>query len=228
MRPRKNGPICLIQFYTNIFVKKMENLILGFLTGGSLILAIGPQNIFVIEQGLKRNYIFTITSICAFSDVLLIFIGIFIYQFFSFISWKVEILLNIILVLFLLRFIWGKLKEFKIKYYIKNIDQTHNLKNVILKTLGFTYLNPHVYSDTVFILGNLSKNFLVQEKIFFAFGASASSILFFYCLGYLSSLSANFIKGKNTWKYLNISIILFMTALVFYIIYNTYTRLSLF
>ena len=62
----------------------MENLILGFLTGGSLILAIGPQNIFVIEQGLKRNYIFIITTICSFSDVLLIFIGVFVYHFFSF------------------------------------------------------------------------------------------------------------------------------------------------
>ena len=83
----------------------MENLIFGFLTGGSLILVIGPQNIFVIEQGLKRNYIFTITTICAFSDVLLIFLGIFVYQVFSFVSWEVEIFLNVILVLFLLKFI---------------------------------------------------------------------------------------------------------------------------
>ena len=89
----------------------MENLILGFFTGGSLILAVGPQNIFVIEQGLKRSYIFTITTICAFSDVLLIFIGVFVYQFFSFISWEVEIFLNVILVLFLLKFVWDKFKE---------------------------------------------------------------------------------------------------------------------
>ena len=54
----------------------MENLILGFLTGGSLILAIGPQNLFVIEQGLKRNFVFTITTICASSDIFLIFLGI--------------------------------------------------------------------------------------------------------------------------------------------------------
>ena len=205
----------------------MENLILGFLTGGSLILAIGPQNIFVIEQGLKRNYIFTITTICSFSDVFLIFLGIFIYQFFSFISWEVEILLNGILVLFLLRFIWGKFKDLNKKYNIENIDQSKNLKSVILKTLGFTYLNPHVYSDTVFILGNLSKNFLLQEKILFALGASAASVLFFYCLGYLSGLSAKFIAGKYIWNYINIFIILFMTALVFYIIFSTYRRLLL-
>ena len=202
----------------------MENLIFGFLTGGSLILVIGPQNIFVIEQGLKRNYIFTITTICAFSDVLLIFLGIFVYQVFSFVSWKVEIFLNVILVLFLLKFIWGKFKELNISYNIENINRPQNLKTVILKTLGFTYLNPHVYSDTVFILGNLSKNFLLKEKIIFALGASAASVLFFYCLGYMSGLSVKFISGKYTWKYINIFIILFMTALVVYIIYGTFSR----
>ena len=202
----------------------MENLIFGFLTGGSLILVIGPQNIYVIEQGLKRNYIFTITTICAFSDVLLIFLGIFVFQFFSFVSWEVEIFLNVILVLFLLRFIWSKFKELNKSYNIENIYQPQNLKTVILKTIGFTYLNPHVYSDTVFILGNLSKNFLFKEKLFFALGASAASVLFFYCLGYMSGLSAKFISGKYTWKYINIIIILFMTALVVYIIYGTYSR----
>ena len=205
----------------------MENSILGFLTGGSLILAIGPQNIFVIEQGLKRNYIFIITTICAFSDFLLIFIGVFIYQFFSFISWEVEILLNVILVLFLLKFIWDKLKEVNNKFNIDNIKNSQNLRYVILKTLGFTYLNPHVYSDTVFILGNISKNFLLQEKIYFALGASTASVLFFYCLGYLSSLSANFFADKYTWKYINIFIICFMTTLIFYIIYSSYQRLLL-
>ena len=202
----------------------MENLIFGFLTGGSLILVIGPQNIFVIEQGLKRNYIFTITTICAFSDVLLIFLGIFVYQVFSLVSWKVEIFLNVILILFLLKFIWGKFKELNKSYNIENINRSQNIKTVILKTLGFTYLNPHVYSDTVFILGNLSKTFLLKEKIIFALGASAASILFFYCLGYMSSLSAKFISGKYTWKYINIFIILFMSTLVVYIIYGTFSR----
>ena len=74
----------------------MENLILGFLTGGSLILAIGPQNLFVIEQGLKKNFIFTITTICAISDVLLIFIGVFIYHIFIYVSVEFVVFLNII------------------------------------------------------------------------------------------------------------------------------------
>ena len=203
----------------------MENLILGFLTGGSLILAIGPQNLFVIEQSLKKNFIFTITSICAVSDVLLIFLGIFIYNFFDFIFWEVEVVLNIILVLFLTKFIKDKIDEFKARYKIKNIKKSKNLKNIILKTLGFTYLNPHVYSDTVFILGNLSKNFKLEDKFYFALGASLASIIFFYSLGYMSSMFAGFIKKKSTWKYINTFIITFMSILVIYISYDTYTRL---
>jgi len=205
----------------------MENIILGFLTSGSLILVLGPQNIFVIEQGLKKNFILTITTICAFSDVLLIFLGVFIYHALDFITLKVEIFLNIILILFLLKFIMVKFKELKKNYEIKNRKQLQNIKNIILKTLGFTYLNPHVYSDTVFVLGNLSKNFLLLDKFYFASGASIASIIFFYSLGYMSSLFAKFIKKQNVWKYINFFIIVFMTILIIYIIYETYNRLLL-
>ena len=199
----------------------MENLILGFLTGGSLILAIGPQNLFVIEQGLKRNFVFTITTICAASDILLIFLGIFIYHIFDSISLEVEVILNIILIVFLINYIKDKIGSLKKEYKIKNIERSQNFKNIILKTLGFTYLNPHVYSDTVFILGNLSKNFVLQEKFYFAFGASFASIIFFYSLGYMSSMFASFIKKKNTWKYINSFIVSFMSILVVYIAYDT-------
>ena len=203
----------------------MENLILGFFTSGSLILAIGPQNLFVIEQGLKRNFIFTITTICAASDILLIFLGVFIYHIFHSISLEVEVILNIILIVFLINYIKDKIASLKKEYKIKNIERSKNFKDIILKTLGFTYLNPHVYSDTVFILGNLSKNFALQEKFYFAFGASFASIIFFYSLGYMSSMFASFIKKKNTWKYINSFIISFMSILVIYITYDTYVRL---
>tara|TARA_Y100000768_G_scaffold278527_1_gene213821 strand:+ start:89 stop:706 length:618 start_codon:yes stop_codon:yes gene_type:complete len=204
----------------------MESIILGFLTGGSLILAIGPQNIFVIEQGLKKKFVFAVTTICACSDVILIFIGIFIYHIFEFISFEVEFCLNVILILFLFKFIKDKYYEIKKNYKIKNVKKLESFNNVILKTLGFTYLNPHVYSDTVFILGNLSKNFLLKEKFYFAFGASIASIIFFYSLGYLSSLFAKFIKKGSAWKMINYFIIVFIMVLIIFIIYNTFSKLS--
>lgn len=202
----------------------MENVILGFLTGGSLIFAIGPQNLFVIEQGLKKNFIFTVTTICTISDILLIFLGVFIYHIFDFISPGVEIILNLILIVFLINFIKDKIKDNK-KIKIKITKKNLNLKNTVLKTLGFTYLNPHVYSDTVFILGNLSKNFPLIDKLNFAFGASISSIIFFYFLGYTSSLFSNFIENNNAMKFINRFIISFMSLLVLYIIYETLQKI---
>ena len=126
----------------------MENLILGFLTGGSLILAIGPQNLFVIEQGLKRNFVFTITTICAVSDVLLIFLGIFIYHIFDFISLEVEVILNIVLILFLIKFIKDKIDNLQKNHKVRNIKRLQNLKSTILKTVNIC--SAKIYSVTLY------------------------------------------------------------------------------
>ena len=97
----------------------MSFIILGFLTGMSLILAIGAQNIFVIEQGLKKNFVFLVCSICALSDLILIFLGIFIFQYFEiFFNSTVELIFNILLLGFLLH-LYGKIKEDKKKFLLK-------------------------------------------------------------------------------------------------------------
>ena len=94
----------------------MEYLLLGFLTGLSLILAIGAQNIFVIEQGLKKQYVFLVCLICSLSDLLLIFLGIFLFQYFGdLFNPKVELILNILLFVFLGYFIYGKISVQKNK-----------------------------------------------------------------------------------------------------------------
>ena len=86
-----------------------------------------------------------------------------------------------------------------------------------MKTLGFTYLNPHVYSDTVFFLGNFSKNFLISNKYLFGTGASMASFLFFFSIGYLAKFFSNFLIDSNTWKIINFFIIIFMTVLSSYV-----------
>ena len=72
--------------------------------------------------------------------------------------------------------------------------------DIFLKTLGFTYLNPHVYSDTVFFLGNFSKNFILDQKILFGIGASIASFLFFFVIGYLSKYLSNYAQSKKFGK----------------------------
>ena len=199
----------------------MSFFILGFFTGLSLILAIGAQNIFVIEQGLKKQFVFIVCAICALSDFLLIFLGIFIFHYFeSFFSPLVELILNIFLFLFLIHFIWKKLKNININFEINQKNETKGLGSVIIKTLGFTYLNPHVYSDTVFFLGNFSKSFLINQKLLFGFGATLSSIIFFFTLGYLSKFLSNYLNSNKVWKIINMLIILFMSALSIFVLIN--------
>ena len=159
----------------------MDFLILGFITGLSLILAIGAQNIFVIEQGLKKQYVFIVCLICSISDLLLIFLGIFLFEYFKFFFNNiVELILNILLFVFLIYFIINKLRTKYDNLKLSLENDKHSPINIILKTLGFTYLNPHVYSDTVFFLGNFSKSFLITDKYYFGIGASIASFLFFF------------------------------------------------
>ena len=192
----------------------MDYLILGFLTGLSLILAIGAQNIFVIEQGLKKQQIFIVCLVCSLSDLLLIFLGIFLFQYLSnFFTPTVELIFNILLLIFLLHFIWGKLKTEVLEATFNMDSKTNNFFGILTKTLGFTFLNPHVYSDTVFFLGNFSKNFNQIDKYYFGVGAATSSFLFFFMLGYLSKYFSKHLKSKNIWRRINYLIILFMSIL---------------
>ena len=200
----------------------MEYLVLGFFTGLSLILAIGAQNIFVIEQGLKKQYIFLVCFVCSLSDLLLIFSGVFLFHFFyQYFNFLIELILNISLIVFLIHFIYSKIKSLKIKIKFNSDIKKVSKGKILLKTLGFTYLNAHVYSDTVFFLGNFSKNFLLKEKIYFGFGASIASTIFFFLLGYLSVYFSKYAQSDKIWKYINIFIICFMSLLTIYIVKET-------
>ena len=187
----------------------------------SLILALGAQNIFVIEQGLKKQYIFLVCLICSLSDFLLIFLGIFIFYYFqNFFTPFIEFILNLLLLIFLLHFVWNKTQTEINKLNLSVKIQKNSSSSIIFKTLGFTYLNPHVYSDTVFFLGNFSKDFLLKEKLFFGLGASISSVLFFFTIGYTSKYLSVYLKSKKMWKTINSIIIIFMSFLAIYVLMN--------
>ena len=205
----------------------MNFLILGFLTGLSLILAIGAQNIFVIEQGLKKQYIFLVCLICSISDLILIFLGIFLFEYFrNFFNDTVELIFNILLLVFLVYFVINKLRVDYSNFKINFENNKVSLNNVIAKTFAFTYLNPHVYSDTVFFLGNFSKNFLITQKIYFGVGAGITSFLFFFFLGYMSKYLSQYLLNQKTWKIINLFIILFMSSLTVYILFETLNKLD--
>ena len=201
----------------------MEFLLLGFFTSISLILAIGPQNVYVIEQGLKKQYVFLVCLICSISDCILIFVGIFLFHYFSqYFNSLIELAFNFVLLIFLGHFIYSKFKTRNEYVDLNRSKNTIPVFNIILKTLGFTYFNPHVYSDTVFILGNFSKNFDLTQKIIFGLGASSASFLFFFLLGYASNYFSKYLNSKEIWKVINWIIIGIMSVLILYVLREIY------
>ena len=158
----------------------IQGLFLGFL----LIIAIGPQNLFIIQQGLRKSYVFTVCLICSISDAILIIIGI------TLSGYLAEISENLVQILKLLGASWlilyGILK-IKNSFKKKKIDETYKtekLRDAVIITLAFTFLNPHVYLDTILLIGTNSLNF--ERKFSFALGVIISSFVFFFSLGYFS------------------------------------------
>ena len=202
----------------------MSEFLFGFTTGLSFIMAIGAQNLFVIEQGIKKNHIFLVTTICAFSDFLLIFLGIFIfYSIQSIMTTKVTLFLNLALIAFLLHFIWGKIKSFRTSLEVNTSKEAIPKSAIIAQTLGFTFLNPHVYSDTVFILGNLSKSFdFLNQKILFGLGATLASFLFFYFIGYMGYFLRRYFLNKKIWNITNAIIIIYLIGLVIFLVFSEF------
>ena len=198
----------------------MEIFVFGFYLGFSLILAIGPQNLFVIEQGLKRNHVFLVCLICSVSDFLFIVIGTIAFYYFSQTDPIVDLILNLLLLIFIFYFIWNKLKvprevhSFNMKYKNDSVGE------VVLKTFAFTYLNPHVYTDTILIIGGFSREFIFNEKIAFVVGASISSFIYFFSLGYASSYFSNFINNQSSWRLINRIVIATMFFLSIYVFNN--------
>ena len=197
----------------------MSFLIIGFLTSLSLILAIGPQNIFVIEQGIKKQYIFLICLICSVSDMLLIFLGIFLFEYFgNYFNNLIELIFNFLLLIFLIYFILSKINE-NLEFVDLNKNRSDENRNkIIFKTLAFTYLNPHVYSDTVFFLGNFSKNFSLANKIFFGVGGSIASFLFFFFLDYLANYFSKYLNNLKAWKIIKWIVCLIMSIIAVYVV----------
>ena len=199
----------------------MNAIFFGFVTGLSFILAIGAQNLFVIEQGIRKNHVFLVTTICIVSDFLLIFCGIFLfYAIDEIINTWVNLLLNIALIAFLVFFIVNKFKS--LNQPIASIQFKKEPRNKILfQTLAFTFLNPHVYSDTVFIIGNLSKSYqILSQKILFGLGAGLASVFFFYLIGYGAQALRGYFLNLKIWRFINLAIIIYFCILVMVIIYK--------
>mgnify|MGYP001264338632 FL=1 len=204
-----------------IFFSYLQGLLLGF----SLIIAIGAQNLFVFNQGLIGKYVMIVCLFCSLSDALLILIG---YSGLYLIIENNVILQNfIILISFLWLLGYGVLKiregmsfdqESNLDIQISHTNN-RNLYKTILAISGITWLNPHVYLDTVFLIGSISNSVQSEKQFSFLLGTISSSFLFFFFLGYMGFKIGPLIKSPNLWKKINISLGIIMIMISFNLIY---------
>ena len=179
----------------------ISDFIQGFIIGSSLIIAIGPQNLYVINQGLKKNYILIVVLLCSLSDSLLIVCGIYLSNSLLNLNESLIITMKLIGGIWLVLYGLNKIKNSN-SHNIENKEfKELSLNKVVFTTLAITYANPHVYLDTVVLLGSISVNF--DNKFYFGLGAIVASFVFFFTLGYFSKFLSKYIKSKKVWFYID-------------------------
>jgi L-lysine exporter family protein LysE/ArgO len=192
------------------------------LTGLSLIIAIGAQNAFVIRQGLTKKHVVLVVAICAISDALLILLGVAgLGALISGLPW----LLEIIRWFGVAYLTWFGIRSIRSASKTQTLDasgtQSASAKTVVLSVLGFTFLNPHVYLDTVILLGSIGNQF-GQDKWWFAFGGVVASILWFSSIGFGARAASRFMAKPVFWKVLDLVIAAVMFGIAILLAFYTF------
>ena len=193
----------------------MIALLPGFLTGLSLIIAIGAQNAFVIKQGLLRQHVLLIVLICAISDAVLIFLGT---GGLGALVQSNQGLLEVIRWFGVAYLTWFGIKSVKSAFTNQSLEASESPTVSALKVattaLALTWLNPHVYLDTVILLGSVANQF-DSNRWYFAIGASVASVLWFTVIGFGARAASKYMSRTIFWKILDslIAIVMFSIAI---------------
>ena len=196
----------------------IQSFLTGFFLGFSLIIAIGAQNTFVLRQGILGQHVFYVALFCALSDALLICIGVAGISFFlnTFISQNSNILFG-------LSAVWlSGYGAIRLRSALKS-NQTINIEVSKLKGLfptisiaaALTFLNPHVYLDTMILIGSISQQFSGFYKVTFALGAVLASFVFFFSLAYGAKILSPLMQRQSAWRTLDCLIALIMFTIAF-------------
>ncbi|WP_102223240.1 LysE/ArgO family amino acid transporter [Acidimangrovimonas sediminis] len=192
----------------------------GFLTGGSLILAIGAQNAFVLRQGLLRAHVLPLVLLCSLSDAVLISAGVTGFgAVVSLVPWLPRVM-SLAGAAFLA--VYGAqrmIAAWRGDYALVLAGQSAGLGRTLAVGAAFTWLNPHVYLDTLGLIGAVSTQFHgVETKAAFGIGAVCASFAFFFSLGYGARLLAPVMTSPRAWRVLDLFIGLVMWGLAFELI----------
>lgn len=193
----------------------LDSVTAGLLTGLSLIVAIGAQNAFVLRQGLAREHVGLVVAICAVSDVVLIVAGVAgIGAVVEHAGWALE-LVRWLGVAFLTWYGVGSLLRARHAESLRTTaaGATARRRAVAVRMLALTWLNPHVYLDTVLLLGSVANHHGSPGRWWFAAGACLGSIVWFTSLGYGARLAAPLLASPRAWRVLDVAIGLVMLAI---------------
>ncbi|MGI9393324.1 MAG: LysE/ArgO family amino acid transporter [Boseongicola sp.] len=193
----------------------IQDALAGFALGLSLIIAIGAQNIFVLQQGLMRSHVLVVCTTCAVSDAVLISIGVGGFQLIAKSAAWIEPLLTSAGAIFL--FIYGATSA-RISIWPGDTAKIGNLvskplASVVITCLAITWLNPHVYLDTVVFLGAISTQY--GSRLSFGIGAVAASFFFFLTLGYGAQRLSHYFESRFAWRILDAIVALIMWTIAF-------------
>lgn len=191
----------------------------GFGLGASLIIAIGAQNAFILRQGILRQHVFILCLICAISDALLIAVGVAGVG--AIIQSSPNLLFGIRIggALFLLWYAWVAVKRAANPVVMnEDLEGEGSFKVAVLTCLAFTFLNPHVYVDTVLLVG-ASAPHEGDGRMAYAIGAMLASFVWFFSLGYGARLLAPVFKNPRAWQVLDTMIAVVMMLIAFGLIY---------
>ncbi|MEZ5113683.1 MAG: LysE family transporter [Nocardioidaceae bacterium] len=178
-------------------------------------MAIGAQNAWVLRQGIRRNHVLEVVAICIVADIVLIAAGTGL----GVLVQRSPELLNTLKWVGAAYLFWFATKSFRAA-----IESTNGLRpeqgdlargSVVATTLALTFLNPHVYLDTVLMLGNLAVQRLVRARWWFAGGAAIASILWFSALGFGAHKLADPLSDPKTWRIIDSLIGVLMVVLVY-------------
>ena len=180
----------------------------GFATGFSLILAIGAQNAFVLRQGLLKQHVFWLCLFCATSDALLIAAGVGGFAALVHTLPALPMVMSLAGAAFLIVYGITRFREaWRGEYAMQIEGQSRSLSKTIAIAAAFTWLNPHVYLDTLGLIGMISTDYTDgAQKMIFGAGAVTASFVFFFSLGYGARLLAPIMQSPRAWRVLDVII----------------------
>ena len=187
----------------------------GFALSMGLILAIGPQNIFVLRQGLLRSHVFAVCLVCALADALLIAVGVLgLGAYLSGVE-GAEFWISMAAALFIAGYGVMRVRSSMDPSGMSiGEEDGAGLVPTLGTAMAFTFLNPHVYLDTVMLIGSASSRYASDERASFAIGAMLASFLFFFALGYGARRLSSLLESPDSWRFIDrgIACVMFVIA----------------